>query len=336
MIETASRQNWSEETMPHILVAGKLHPSGITLLRSAAGVTFDYVEEVSEASYAPLISAADGLIIRTQPLSAATVAHAARLRIVSRHGVGYDAVDLASLNSKGIALSIVGDVNSISVAEHAMMLMLACAKQLLRADRSVREAGWAWRNRLEATELFGKRLLIMGFGRTGRQLAKLAAVFGMEVRAFDPYLQSLGWPKGAVACVSDLRAGLAWADAISVHVPRGERPAIGADELALMKPSAILVNTARGGVVDEAALLDALRTGRISAAGLDVFDDEPPLADHPLFGLDQVILTPHIAGLTAECAERMAISSVQNVLDFFSGAIDPALVVNREHLNASS
>ncbi|QEN86512.1 hydroxyacid dehydrogenase [Labrys sp. KNU-23] len=322
--------------MPHILVAGKLHPSGITLLRSAAGVTFDYVEEVSEASYAPLIAAADGLIIRTQPLSAATVAHAARLKIVSRHGVGYDAVDLASLNSKGIALSIVGDVNSISVAEHAMMLMLACAKQLLRADRSVREAGWAWRNRLEATELFGKRLLIMGFGRTGRQLAKLAAVFGMEVRAFDPYLQSLGWPEGAVACVSDLRAGLGWADAISVHVPRGERPAIGAEELALMKPSAILVNTARGGIVDEAALLGALRTGRISAAGLDVFDDEPPLADHPLFGLDQVILTPHIAGLTAECAERMAISSVQNVLDFFSGSIDPALVVNREHLNARS
>ena len=322
--------------MPHILVAGKLHPSGITLLRSAAGVTFDYVEEVSEASYAPLIAAADGLIIRTQPLSAATVAHAARLKIVSRHGVGYDAVDLASLNSKGIALSIVGDVNSISVAEHAMMLMLACAKQLLRADRSVREAGWAWRNRLEATELFGKRLLIMGFGRTGRQLAKLAAVFGMEVRAFDPYLQSLGWPEGAVACVSDLRAGLGWADAISVHVPRGERPAIGAEELALMKPSAILVNTARGGIVDEAALLGALRTGRISAAGLDVFDDEPPLADHPLFGLDQVILTPHIAGLTAECAERMAISSVQNVLDFFSGSIDPALVVNREHLDARS
>jgi lactate dehydrogenase-like 2-hydroxyacid dehydrogenase len=160
--------------MPHVLVAGKLHPSGIALLHAAPGVTFDYVEDVSEASYAPLIRAADGLVIRTQPLSAPTVARADRLRIVSRHGVGYDAVDLPSLNSKGIALSIVGDVNSISVAEHAMMLLLACAKQLLRSHHSVREGHWSWRNRLEATELFGKRLLIMGFGRTGRRLAKLA------------------------------------------------------------------------------------------------------------------------------------------------------------------
>jgi D-3-phosphoglycerate dehydrogenase / 2-oxoglutarate reductase len=320
--------------MPHILVAGKLHPSGIALLHAAPGVTFDYVEEVSEASYAPLIAPADGLVIRTQPLSAPTVARADRLRIVSRHGVGYDAVDLPSLNSKGIALSIVGDVNSISVAEHAMMLLLACAKQLLRSDHSIREGNWSWRNRLEATELFGKRLLIMGFGRTGRRLAKLADAFGMEVRAFDPYLLKTGWPEGPIAPVSDLMASLGWADAVSVHVPRGERPAIGAQELAAMKPSAILVNTARGGIVDEAALLEALRGGKISAAGLDVFDDEPPLADHPLFGFDQVILTPHIAGLTAECAERMAISSVQNVLDFFAGTINPALVVNRDYLNA--
>jgi D-3-phosphoglycerate dehydrogenase / 2-oxoglutarate reductase len=319
--------------MPHVLVAGKLHPSGIALLSGAPGVTFDYVEEVSEASYAPLISAADGLVIRTQPLSALTVARAGRLRIVSRHGVGYDAVDLPSLNGRGIALAVVGDVNSISVAEHAMMLLLACAKQLLRSDRSVRDGNWGWRNRLEATELHGKNLLVMGFGRTGRQLAKLAAVFGMQVRAYDPYLQGVGWPQGPVAPAGDLGAALAWADAVSVHVPKGERPAIGAEELAAMKPSAILVNTARGGIVDEAALMEALKAGRLRAAGLDVFDDEPPLAEHPLFGLDQVILSPHIAGLTTECAERMAISSVQNVLDFFNGTIDSSLVVNRDSLH---
>ena len=319
--------------MPHVLVAGKLHPSGIELLDASPGVTYDYVEDVSEPSYAPLIGGADGLVIRTQPLSALTVARAERLKIVSRHGVGYDAVDLPSLNQRGIALAVVGDVNSVSVAEHAMMLLLAATKRLIRADRSVRDNEWGWRNRLEPSELAGKRLLILGFGRIGRHLARMAVAFGMDVRAYDPFLESQGWPEGLVAPVSDLKVGLAWADAVSVNVPKTDRPAIGAAELSAMKPTAILINTARGGVVDEAALIAALREGRIAAAGIDVFDVEPPAADHPLFGFDQVILTPHIAGLTAECGERMAISSVQNVLDFFAGRIDTALVVNGAELN---
>ena len=125
--------------MPHVLVAGKLHPSGIALLKSRADVTFDYVEEISEPSYAPLIGAADGLVIRTQPLSADTVRRADRLRIVSRHGVGYDSVDLPSLNDRGIALAVCGDVNSVSVAEQAMMLLLAAAKRAVRSDRAVRD-----------------------------------------------------------------------------------------------------------------------------------------------------------------------------------------------------
>ena len=319
--------------MPHILVAGKLHQSGIELLDAAPGVTYDYVEDVSEPSYAPLIGGADGLVIRTQPLSASTIARAERLKIVSRHGVGYDAVDVSALNRRGIALAIVGDVNSVSVAEHAMMLLLAATKRLIRADCSVRDNEWGWRNRLEPSELAGKRLLILGFGRIGRHLARMAAAFGMDVCAYDPFLERQGWPEGPVAPVSDLQAALAWADAISVNVPRAERPVIGPVELSAMKPTAVLINTARGGVVDEAALIVALREGRIAAAGIDVFDDEPPAADHPLFGFDQVILTPHIAGLTAECGMRMAISSVQNVLDFFAGRVDPALLVNGAELN---
>ncbi|MBZ9994228.1 hydroxyacid dehydrogenase [Mesorhizobium sp. BH1-1-4] len=319
--------------MPHVLVAGRLHPSGIALLDAAPDVTYDYVEDVSEPSYAPLVDRAEGLVLRTQPLSGATVARARKLRIVSRHGVGYDAVDLPSLNSRGIALAIVGDVNSVSVAEHAMMLLLAASKRLVRADRALRDGNWGWRNSLEAQELFGKRLLIIGYGRIGRHLARMAAAFGMEVRAHDPLLYQKGWPAGSVISQGDLAQGLAWADAVSVNVPKADEPVIGADEIAVMKRGAILINTARGGVVDEAALGVALRDGRIGAAGLDVFDDEPPALEHALFGLDQVILTPHIAGLTAECGERMAISSVQNVLDFFAGKIDRSLVVNNARLN---
>ncbi|EJL57883.1 phosphoglycerate dehydrogenase-like oxidoreductase [Rhizobium sp. CF122] len=322
--------------MPHILVAGKLHPSGVTLLKNAAGVTFDYVEEVSEQSYRPFIGKADALVLRTQPLSAPTVAEATSLKVVSRHGVGYDAVDLPSLNERGIALTIVGDVNSVSVAEHAMMLILSAAKRVLRGDRAVRSpAEWGWRNRLEAEEISRKRLLIIGFGRIGRHLSRMAAGFGMEIKAYDPYLQAQGWPEGHVSPSDDLLKGLRWADIISVNIPKADRPIIGEAELAALKPGSILVNTARGGVVDEKALVGALKSGRVGAAGLDVFDDEPPGASNELLEFDQVVLSPHIAGLTRECGERMAVASVQNVLDYFAGQIDPKLVVNAGELQRS-
>lgn len=320
--------------MPHVLVAGRVHEAGLELLRRTPGVTWEVVEEVSEASYAPRIAEADGLVIRTQPLSAQTVARAGRLKVVSRHGVGSDAIDVAALNARGIALAIVGDVNSTSVAEHAMMLLLAAAKRTLRGDRAVREGRWAWRDRLEAADLAGKRLLVVGFGRIGRQLARMAAGFAMEIRAYDPFLARDGWPEGPVAPAPDLAEGLAWADAVSVHAPKTERPVIGAAELARLRPGAILVNTARGGVVDQDALVAALRSGRLAAAGLDVFEREPPAADDPLLALEQVVLSPHNATLTGECAERMALASVRNVLDYLAGHLDPALLVNGAHLHA--
>jgi D-3-phosphoglycerate dehydrogenase len=258
-----------------------------------------------------------------------------KLKIVSRHGVGYDAVHLPSLVGRGIVLAVVGDVNSLSVAEHSMMLILSTVKQTLRADRSVRSGNWAWRNLLQAQEVAGKNLMIIGYGRIGRHLARLAGAFDMKVRAYDPYLLENGWPSGNVEPISDLHEGLAWADAVSINVPRADRPLIGAREFAAMKPNAVLVNTARGGIVEEKALVAAIAGGKIAGAGLDVFDHEPPDTKSPLLALDNVLLTPHIAGLTAECAERMAVSSVQNVLDFFDGRIDPTLVVNRDQLDCA-
>jgi D-3-phosphoglycerate dehydrogenase / 2-oxoglutarate reductase len=313
--------------MPHLLVAGKLHPSGLDLLRSAS-VTFDYVEEISEPSYQAFLPKADALVIRTQPLTAASIAKAPGLKIVSRHGVGYDAVDVPALNARGIPLCIVGDVNSSGVAEHAMMLILAATHRLIAADRATRSGDWAWRNGLQTREVAGKRLLIVGFGRIGQKLAALAQAFGMDVHAHDPYIPESAWPSGATRA-PDLAAALAGADAVSLHLPRADRAILGAGELALMKPTAVVVNTARGGLVDEGALADALRAGRLGGAGIEVFNAEPPGKDHPLFGLDQAVLTPHNAALTVECAERMAIASVQNVLDFFAGTLDPALIVNR-------
>ena len=316
--------------MPHLLVAGKLHPSGLDLLRSAP-VTFDYVEEISEPSYQAYLPKADALVIRTQPLSAASIAKAPGLQIVSRHGVGYDAVDVPALNAGGIPLCIVGDVNSSGVAEHAMMLILAATHRLIAADSATRDGDWGWRNGLQTHEVAGKRLLILGFGRIGQKLAGLARAFGMEVHAHDPYIAADRWPEGA-ARATDLAQALAQADAVSLHLPRADRAVLGTAELALMKPTAVVVNTARGGLLDEVALADALRAGRLGGAGIEVFDAEPPAKDHPLFGLDQAVLTPHNAALTVECAERMAIASVQNVLDFFAGKLDPALVVNKDQI----
>ncbi len=318
--------------MPNVLVAGKLHGSGLALLEAAEGVTFDYIEDISEASFQPYLARAEAVVIRTQPMTAASIALAPRLKIVARHGVGYDSVDVAALSARKIPLCIVGDVNSVSVAEHCMLLILACAKQATRSDRAVRSGGWGWRNKLEASEVLGKHLLILGYGRIGRHLARMADGFGMEIKAYDPWLAGNGWPEGPVGAVADLTAGLAWADVVSVNLPKAERPILGVAELARMKPGAIVINTARGGIVDEAALADALKSGHIAAAGLDVFETEPPDPDNPLLALDSAILTPHTAGLTREAAERMAVSSVQNVLDWFAGHLDPDLIVNKDAL----
>lgn len=321
--------------MPNVLVAGWLHPLGRAILDGTPGLSVRYVDEISEASYAPYMAEADAVLIRTQPMSAATIAKGARLKLVSRHGVGYDAVDIAALNARGIALAVCGDVNSTSVAEHAVMMMLASAKHALRADASVRKGPWNWRGRLEALDLRERNLLVLGYGRIGRHTARIAEAIGMKVRAFDPYLMKMGWPEGSTGAVSDLLEGLVWADVISISAPRGDKPLLAAAEFAVMRDGVILINTARGGIVDEAALVDALRSGKVGAAGLDVFDAEPPAPDHPLLSFDNVLLSPHIAGLTAGSTERMATSSAQNIVDFFAGRIDSALVVNKEYVHGT-
>ena len=253
--------------MPHVLVAGTLHPAGHEILASAPGVTVEFAEGISEESYAPRLHAADALLLRTQPLGASTIAGAPRLRIVSRHGVGFDAVDVDALTARGVVLAVCGDVNSTSVAEHAMMLMLAATKRALRADGAVRRGAWGWREALEAQDLRGRNLLLVGFGRIGRRIAAMAAGFGLSVRAHDPLLLERGWPEGEVGPVAELREGLAWADVVSLSAPGTGRPLIGAAELAAMRPGAVLVNTARGGLIDEAALVDALRSGTVGGRG---------------------------------------------------------------------
>lgn len=322
--------------MVRVLVAGKIHPDGLAILERP-DIELAYVEEVSAPSYRPHLAGADAILIRTQPLSADYIAEAENLKIVSRHGVGFDAVDLAALNRRAIPLTIVGDVNSRAVAEHAAMLMLAAARRTVLFDRKMREGDWNYRNSLDCGELDGRTLLIAGFGRIGQRLFQIAKAFGMEVLAYDRFQTDETLLACGVQPVSDLLEGLRRADVVSLHVPKvGDQALIGRPELAVMKPTAILVNTARGGLVDEVALAEALNAGKLAAAGLDVFAEEPPSPDNPLLSCARAVLSPHNAGLTEACARRMAIAAATNITNFFEGKLDPALVVNREQIQGRS
>lgn len=321
--------------MPHVLVAGRIHQAGIERLRAAPGVTLDLVDEVSLESYAPLIERAEAVLIRTQPMPAQLIARAPRLRIVSRHGVGYDAIDVAALSRRGIPLAVVGDVNSRSVAEQTFMLMLALAKRVRAYDRATRDGNWRFRDSQEAVDLAGKTLLLIGFGRIGRIVAGLAAAFQMRIMVHDRFVDPSAVRNAGAVPATDLGSALEQADVVSIHIPRAtDRPLLGAPQLARMKPSSMVINTARGGLIDEVALDAALRAGRLGGAGLDVLDVEPPRPDHPLLSNDRVLITPHAAGLTVECAMRMSIAAAQNILDHFAGTLDPALVVNRDHASS--
>lgn len=320
--------------MPHVLVAGRIHEAGLDVLRGAAGFTSQMIDEVSTASYAPLIGEADALLIRTQPLPASVIETAPRLRIVSRHGVGYDAVDIKALDARGIPLTVVGDVNSRSVAEHTLALMLGLAKRIPAYERATRDGDWSLRNSFSTSELWGKCLFIIGFGRIGRLVAGLATAFGMKVLAFDSLQSPDTVLSGGAEPVGTLEEGLRVADFVSLHVPKaGEAALIGAGELRLMRRTAHLVNTARGGLIDEDALAAALEAGNLAGAALDVFAEEPPQRKSRIFASERILMSPHAAGLTEECAIRMGQVAAQNIIDFFAGRLDPALVVNQGRLS---
>lgn len=317
--------------MPRVLVAGKIHPDGLAQLHNAPDVTVESIEDRATDAYLAGLPQADALLLRTQPLTAQSIATAPNLKIVARHGVGYDAVDVPALNDRGIPLAIVGDVNSRTVAEHTMMLMLACAKRLVISDRAVRSGNWTYRDGFEPIELHERTLLICGFGRIGRHVANMARGFGMTILAFDPFQDVEAIRAGGAEPVADLEQALARADIVTLHAPKMSGEAmLGADQLARLQPHAVVINTARGGLVDEAAMLAALDSGALASAGLDVMASEPPQQSDPLLANDRLILTPHTAGLTIECARRMAMVAAQNILDYFAGSIDPALVVNAE------
>ena len=317
-----------------ILFIQRVHECGHAVAADRRDIEIDVYQGRDPDEIKRRIRDADGIVVRTAVIDRAVIDAGERLAVISRHGVGYDAVDIEAAAERSIPVTITPLANSVSVAEHAMFMLLALAKNARENDAAVRANRFeSARTSMKPMDLAGRNLLVIGFGRTGSRVAPRALGFGMHVHACDPYVDRAVMEAAGCTVVDDLHVALPEMDAVTVHTPlnRETRGIIGAKELASMKPTAFVVNTSRGGVVDEDALAGALEGNRIGGAGLDVFAVEPanPQPDHPLLAFDNVIVSPHCAGVTIESSMRMAEYSVRNVLDCFDGKLDPKVVVNR-------
>ncbi len=283
---------------------------------------------------AALMPEADAVVLRTGiRLSAELIEAGPRLATISRTGAGFDNVDLEAATRQGAIVTSSIGANTQTVAEHALALILALAKQLPWLDRETRAGNFRARYEYRPRDLRGATLGVIGFGRIGRELARACATsLGMSVLVFDPYLQPQEADRSWVSFCS-LEDLLARADVVSIHVPltAETRGLLDGARLARMKKGALLVNSSRGGLLDEQALARALESGQVGGAGIDVFDPEPPEAGNPLLSAPNAILTPHAAALTRECVVRMAVLAVQRVLDVLDGFL-PENVANPEVL----
>jgi D-3-phosphoglycerate dehydrogenase / 2-oxoglutarate reductase len=298
-------------------------------------------DDIEAVAYDPYLSMADlqvalkdtdGIALSLTPLKAPEIAVAPRLRVAARIGVGYDAVEVPALTQRGIPLMVVGTANSVSVAEHAVFMMYSLAKQVMAQDQLVRQNRWKDRWSAMPVDLAEKTLLIVGFGRIGTRTAKRCLAMDMSVMVYDPYVPAASIKAAGCEPVSDLDAALLRADVVTIHCPKTPETLglFNAARIAKMKPTAFIINTARGGIIDEPALKEALSSGKLAGAGIDVFDKEPPAADNPIYGLPNTIVSAHMAGVTAESMDRMAITTVKNILGVLDGTPNKENAVNKE------
>ncbi len=303
--------------MPRVLICDKLDSSGLELLRSA-GVEIDNRPGLKGEELREAIRQADGLIVRSgTQITAAELDRPGRLRAIARAGVGVDNIDVPAATRKGIVVMNTPGGNTVSAAEHTLALLLALARHIPAADASMKAGHWD-RHQLIGTQLAGKTIGIIGLGRIGREVARRCAGFDMKVIGYDPFLAPERAAQYGIESVSKLEDLLPRCDFLTVHVPLSDetRSLIGARELERTKKGCRVLNVARGGIIDEEALIDALRSGQLAGAGLDVFSSEPLPADHPLRQAPHVVLTPHLGASTYEAQETVAREAAQLLIDF--------------------
>ncbi|MCZ7544962.1 MAG: hypothetical protein M5R40_16210 [Anaerolineae bacterium] len=300
---------------PHILVADPLHPSGLAVLAETSGVTFAAPGKMDRATALAAIPDADALIIRSgTPADRELIAAGARLRVICRAGVGVDNVDVGFATARGVAVMNTPHGNAVAAAELTFGLMLALARHIPQASASVGAGRWD-RRAFVGTELRHKTLGIIGLGRIGSAVARRAAAFDMRVIAHDPNLRDDDTRRALAECVT-LDELIARSDYITLHAPLKDatRGLINAARIAAMKDGVRIINAARGALVDEAALADAIRSGKVAGAAVDVYSAEPP-AGNPLVGLPGVVHTPHLGASTVEAQEAVAVEAAQQVVD---------------------
>ncbi len=306
-----------------LITAPSFAPRGVAKLQEA-GCRILYVKDESELYAAMEREPIDAVISRTMNLGADAIGACRGLKVISKHGAGYNNIDVDAATKRSIPVFYTPGANSQSVAELTMGLAIAVARSIPLHDRTLRAGGWS---RSETgLQLAGRTIGIVGVGNIGQKVARLAAAFGMRVLGYDPKSKV-----GPCEMVESLAELLPQADVLSLHCPLNERTRgmIGAAELALLPRNAIVLNTARGGIVVEAALAEAVATGRIFGAGLDDFEAEPTSSDNQLHTLSRIVMTPHIGASTREALDAVSVMSVDNALAFLNAQpFDPALCVN--------
>ena len=319
--------------MKKIAIIGKIHEDGIRYLESKK-YNVNEIIDLSKENLIKKLKAVNGIILRTSNLSKDVLSKCVDLEIIARHGVGYDNVDLNYLNEKKIGLAITGTSNAVSVAEHVMTMFLYLSKHINKSDMLTKKGGFINKTSLpNFFELYKKNILILGFGRIGQALAKRCLGFESNILIYDPFVSKKEIEKNHCKKISFVK-GLEKADFISIHLPLNQKTKylISKNELIKMKKNCILINTARGGIINEMDLEWALKNKKIYGAGLDVFEKEPPLKNNSLFKLDNILLTPHNAALTLECRKRMSIECAENIFFYLDNKkkLNKNNVINRK------
>ena len=311
--------------MKKILIIQPIHQEGIKLLQNNSEYEFEVVENIEINFLKNKIKNCDGISIRTAKLNGEVIEAANNLKIISRHGVGYDNIDLKVSKQKNITLAITATANAVAVAEHVMFMILNISKRGNMYDDTVKSGKFNERNKLPKTvELWNKNILIAGFGRIGQALIKRCLGFEMNVFVFDPFVSKEFIEKRGGTKVDNLSETSKDMDAISLHIPLNDKTKniINYELLKYMKKNCIIINAARGGIINEVDLDRALNENLVFGAGLDVFETEPPTENNPLLKNKKVFLSPHTAAFTEECMIRMSKETIQNIFDFFDGSLE--------------